>query len=117
MNEVSAEEATLLVSAGFDFFEGLFDKNQQGYREIINYWAFNATNYIECRYDEDPFYQTALRALFTYEIDGKAVSLLDTMSDKDREAFIARLEKKMQSEYDLWKSGFRASTEMPTEVY
>jgi hypothetical protein len=66
MARVSPEEAAQLVSGYFDHFEGMFDKNQQGYREVINYRAFNATNYIECRYDEEPFFQTALRALFTY---------------------------------------------------
>jgi hypothetical protein len=89
----------------------MFDKNSMNYQNGINSW-FHTKNPIPCRYDEDDFFQTALKALFTYEIDGKAVSLLDTMKPEDREAFIARLDKKMKEEYNRYLS--YASLNQPT---
>ncbi|MDR2697090.1 MAG: Ig-like domain-containing protein [Holophagales bacterium] len=120
MERVSPEEAALLVSLSFDYFESLYDKNQQNYRSDINAWSFSGRYFgwggdifITCSCDEEPFFQTALKALFTYTIDDKEVSLLDTKSVEDRDAFVARLNKKMNDEYDLWKSGFRVSILMP----
>ncbi|MCL1894170.1 MAG: hypothetical protein FWG02_08060, partial [Holophagaceae bacterium] len=94
---VSQDEASLLVSSGFDRFYNLFDSSDT-YKSMNN--VFKNTTFISCSYDTDEFFMKAVNAFFTYKIGDKDVNLFELMTPADREAFLTKLNTKMQLEYD-----------------
>jgi hypothetical protein len=95
LNVVSDTASQLM----FEHFNGFSDAFDNGYRSAINYMAFSNTNFISCSYDSDEWFQKALNALFTYEINGQQVNLFQLMKPADQEAFMARLDTKFREEY------------------
>ncbi|MCL1893452.1 MAG: hypothetical protein FWG02_04335 [Holophagaceae bacterium] len=105
ISAVSQEEALQLMSCHYELFSNIFDSNVSLYRDPINS-IFGQTNFISCKYDADEWFQTALNAMFTYKIGDKDVNLFELMTPADREAFLSKLNTKMQLEYDRYHSGY-----------
>jgi hypothetical protein len=103
MSRVSLEEAALLIYGYYDMFADLFDKNASGAKSINN--VFGQTNFIETRFDQEPFFQEALNWLFTYKVDGKDVNLWQIMGADARDATLKKLNDKMEEEYEKWSTG------------
>ena len=108
MSLISSNEATQLMFEFFNFFSDLFDKSDSvDYRTVINYRAFSGSKPIDgISYDSDEWFMTGLNAFFTYKIGDKDVNLFELMTPADREAFLTKLNTKMQQEYDRYHSGY-----------
>jgi hypothetical protein len=103
---VSQNEALLLVNFGFERFAGMFDVNYMNYRDSINRAFGEFPNFISVSYDTDEFFQTAVNAWFTYEINGKTVNLFELMGSAARAEFLSKLNAKMELEYQRYTSGY-----------
>ncbi|MCL1894802.1 MAG: hypothetical protein FWG02_11345 [Holophagaceae bacterium] len=106
VSSIDADKAKQLLSQSFDLFYGSFDNPNQSYRLKINDRAFGNTNFISVSYDTDEFFQKGLNAMFTYKIGDKDVNLFELMTSADREAFLTKLNTKMQLEYERYHSGY-----------
>ena len=102
----SPDKATELLFARFNAFARLFDGvsgTEYGYG--INRRAFAQPNPTLTSYDTPEWFNTALNAMFTYEIGGKDVNLFALMTPADQQAFLKKLNDKCEEEYAAWLAG------------
>jgi hypothetical protein len=97
MSGMSQAEAAQLVSCYFDVFSNMFDNYREGMNRI-----FDETLVIPTSFDTEEFFQKALNGMFTCQIDGKEVSVLELMAPAAKAGFLAKLNAKMEEELEKW---------------
>ncbi|MCL1893054.1 MAG: hypothetical protein FWG02_02300 [Holophagaceae bacterium] len=102
----SPDKATDLLFKYFDSFSNMFDNNTMSYRTSINNVFGHPKPIDGISYDSDEWFMTGLNAMFTYKIGDKDVNLFALMTQADQEAFLSKLNTKMQLEYDRYHSGY-----------
>ncbi|MCL1894398.1 MAG: Ig-like domain-containing protein [Holophagaceae bacterium] len=103
-SSVSQDEATQLMDYHFNYFLYVFNSSPS-YADIMNNMCFSTTTFTPCSYDTDEWLMTGLNAMFTYKIGDKDVNLFALMTPAGQQAFLKKLNDKMEEEYAAWLAG------------